>query len=281
MRDAGREELERFLQRTFPQALPLSRYAPFSQPAVVSFDLDDDLAFPPSENLDVAAERAARLYELVFAPGDHGWVCAVQHGVLQAVLPEPLTIEDVTTDGRIAKDAFVPQPVRRPDPGGLAVLVECLPAQAREHVSISGGHDPLTEPEFTGLADEEGVPYVLAVARVRPRDVDHRRLIRAVVDQDFPSQVRTRLVATLLVVDEDRPAVFDLPDDRYCGVAMPDAASLRPVYESGLAPLNEYRRPEMERTFGDWPDAFPDRPPRELPIAARRGGRLQRWLRRR
>jgi hypothetical protein len=132
--------------------------------------------------------------------------------------------------------AFVPQPVRRPDPDDLSSLIDTLPPEAREHVTIRHGHSPLGDPAFTGLCEEEGVPYVDLVVRVRPRDVDYRSLIRAVVNQDFPMKGRTRLIATLFAVNEDRPALFDLPDDRWFGVAMPDAAPLRAVYESGLAP---------------------------------------------
>ena len=223
-------------------------------PAIVSFEPDHDLDLPEDEVLAVVAERVAQVYELVFAPEDRGWLCAVQHGALQAVLPEPLTIDDVTTDGRVELVAFVPQPVRPPDPDDLSVLIDALPAQARARVTIGHGHDPLDDPEFAGLCDDEGVPYVELVVRVRPRDVDYRSLIRAVVNQDFPMEGRTRLIATLFVVNEDRPALLDLPDDRWFGVAMPDAEALRPVYESGLAPLNDYRRPEMETVFGSWPE---------------------------
>jgi hypothetical protein len=223
-------------------------------PAIVSFEPDHDLALPEDERLEIVAERVAQVFELVFAPEDRGWLCAVQHGALQAVLPEPLTIEDVTTDGRVELGAFVPQPVRAPDPDDLSVLIDTLPPAAREHVTIGHGHDPLDDPEFEGLCDDEGVPYVELVVRVRPRDVDYRSLIRAVVNQDFPEEGRTRLIATLFVVNEDRPALLDLPDDRWFGVAMPDAEALRAVYECGLAPLNEYRRPEMERIFGSWPN---------------------------
>ena len=251
--DASRDGLEAFLRREFPGALPLWRYQPFERPAIVSFEPDHDLPGLPEQTLDVVAERVAQVYELVCAPEDRGWLCAVQHGALQAVLPEPLTLEDVTSEGRVEVGAFVPQPVRPPDPDDLSVLVDTLPAEARGGVSITHGHYPLDDPEFAGLCDERGVPYVELVVRVRPRDVDYRSLISAVVNQDFPSQGRTRLIATLFVVNEDRPALLDLPDDRWFGVAMPDAEALRPVYESGLAPLNEYRRPEMERIFGSWP----------------------------
>ncbi len=252
--DAAREELEAFLRREFPGALPLSRYPPFGMPAIVSFEPDHDLALSRDETLAVVAERVAQVYELVFAPEDRGWLCAVQRGALRAVLPEELAIEDVTSDGRVDLDAFVPQPVRPPDADELSVLVDALPPEARDRVSIGHGHDPLDDPEFEGLCDEEGVPYVDLVVRVRPRDVEYRSLIQAVVHQDFPEEGRTRLVATLFVVNEDRPAVLDLPDDRWFGVAMPDAEALRAVYECGLAPLNEYRRPEMERMFGSWPE---------------------------
>ena len=251
--DAAREGLEQFLLRELPQAVPLSRYQPFALPTVVSFELDDDLDQPPSEVLHVTAERAARIFELVFGPEDRGWVCAVMHGALQAVLPEPLSLADVSGDGRIDVDAFVPQPVRPPPVDELDVLLDALPPAARDSVSVRHGHDPLTDPAFEGLTPEEGVPHVEVVARVRPRDVEYRALIRAVVNQDFPVEGRTRLRAWLYAVNEDRPALFDLPDDRYVGVAMPDADLLRPVYESGLAPLNRYRRPEMEAVFGWWP----------------------------
>lgn len=251
--DVSRDELEAFLLREFPGALPLSRYPPFDMPAVVSFEPDHDLALSRDETLVVVAERVARVYELVFAPEDRGWLCAVQHGALQAVLPEPLTIDDAMSDGRVDLDAFVPQPVRPPDPDDLSVLIDALPPAARAGVTIGFGHDPLDDPDFAGLCDDEGVPYIDLVVRVRPRDVDYRSLIRAVVNQDFPEEGRTRLIATLFVVNEDRPALLDLPDDRWFGVAMPDAEALRPVYECGLAPLNDYRRPEMETTFGSWP----------------------------
>jgi hypothetical protein len=227
--------------------------------------------------LHVTAERAAQIFELVFGPEDRGWVCAVQHGALQAVLPEPLALEEVMTDGRLDVGAFVPQPVRPPAVEELPVLLDALPASARESVSIRHGHDPLTDPAFEGLTPEEGVPHVDVVVRVRPRDVDYRSLIRAVVNQDFPMEGRTRLRAWLFAVNEDRPALFDLPDDRYCGVAMPDVEALRAVYESGLAPLNRYRRPEMEATFGSWPE-----PPSEPAPAARepttRRPLLRRWF---
>jgi hypothetical protein len=252
--DAAREGLEQFLLREFPDAVPLSRYQPFALPVVVSFELDDDLDQPPCEVLHITAERAAQVFELAFGPQDRGWVCAVLHGALQAVLQEPLELEDVTEDGRIDLDAFVPQPVRPPAVEELDVLLDALPPAARELVSIRHGHDPLTSPEFEGLTPEEGVPHVDVVVRVRPRDVDYRSLIRAVVNQDFPMEGRRRLRAWLYFVNEDRPALFDLPDDRYCGVAMPDVEALRPVYESGLAPLNSYRRPEMEAVFGSWPE---------------------------
>ena len=252
--DASRDGLEAFLRREFPGALPLWRYQPFERPAIVSFEPDHDLDALPEQTLDVVAERVAQVYELVFGPEDRGWVCAVQHGVLQAVLPEPLTLEDVTSDGRVEGEAFVPQPVRPPDPGELSVLIDTLPAEARGRVSITQGHYPLDHPEYEGLCDERGVPYVELVVRVRPRDVDYRSLISAVVNQDFPKRGRTRLVAQLFVVGQDRPALLDLPDDRWFGVAMPDAEALRPVYESGLAPLNEYRRAEMEAIFGSWPE---------------------------
>jgi hypothetical protein len=253
-RDSPRDELEAFLLREFPGAVPLSRYQPFDMRAIVSFDPDRDLAVSGDEVLEVVAERVAQVYELVFAPEARGWLCAVQHGALQSVLPEHLTIEDVTSDGRVDIGAFVPQPVRRPDPDDLSVLIDTLPPQARERVEIGHGHDPLEDPEFAGLCDEEGVPYVDLVVRVRPRDVDYRSLIRAVVNQDFPMEGRTRLIATLFVVNEDRPALLDLPDDRWFGVAMPDAEALRAVYECGVAPLNEYRRPQMEQIFGSWPE---------------------------
>lgn len=251
--DDVREGLEAFLRRAFPGALPLSRYRPFDMPAIVSFEPDHDLALPDDERLAVVAERVAQVYELVFSPEDRGWLCAVQHGALQAVLPEPLTIEDVTTDGRVDLDAFVRQPVRPPNGDDLSALIDALPPAARDRISIGYGHDPLDDPGFEGLCDDAGVPYVDLVVRVRPRDVDHRALIRAVVQQDFPTVGRPRLAARLFVVGEDRPALLDLPDDRWFGVAMPRADALRPVYECGLAPLNEYRRPEMEGTFGSWP----------------------------
>lgn len=251
---AARDELEAFLHREFPGALPLSRYGPFAMPAVVSFEPDHDLAVSRDETLEIVAERVARVYELVFAPGDRGWLCAVKHAALQAVLPESRVIEDVMGDGRVDLGAFVPQPVRPPDLGDLSVLVDALPQDARAGVSTGHGHDPLDDPEFEGLCDDEGVPFVDLVVRVRPRDVDYRSLIRAVVNQDFPEVGRTRLVATLLVVNEDRPALLDLPDDRWFGVAMPSTEALRPVYECGLAPLNDHRRPEMERMFGSWPE---------------------------
>ena len=144
--------------------------------------------------------------------------------------------------------------MRPPAVEELDVLLDALPPAARELVSIRHGHDPLTDPAFEGLTPEEGVPHVEVVARVRPRDVEYRALIRAVVNQDFPMEGRRRLIATLFVVNEDRPALLDLPDDRWFGVAMPDAEALRAVYECGLAPLNEYRRTEMERIFGSWPN---------------------------
>jgi hypothetical protein len=247
--DASRDALEAFLLREFPGALPLSRYAPFDMPAIVSFEPDHDLALPEDETLEVVAERVAQIYELVFSPDDRGWLCAVQHGALQAVLPEPLTIEDVTSDGRVDLKAFVPQPVRPPDADDLSVLIDALPRRRGTRDDPARARSARRS-EFEGLCDEEGVPYVDLVVRVRPRDVDYRSLIRAVVNQDFPQEGRTRLIATLFVVNEDRPALLDLPDDRWFGVAMPDAEALRPVYESGLAPLNEYRRPEMERIFG-------------------------------
>lgn len=251
--EVSRDELEAFLLREFPGALPLSRYPPFDMPAIVSFEPDNDLALPEDETSAVVAERVAQIYELVFAPEDRGWLCAVQHGALQAVLHESLTIEDVMSDGRVDLDAFVPQPLRPLDPDDLSVLIDALPPAARAGVMIGHGHDPLDDPEFPGLCDDEGVPYVDLVVRVRPRDVDYRSLIRAVVNQDFPEAGRTRLIATLFVVNEDRPALLDLPDDRWFGVAMPDAEALRPVYECGLAPLNDHRRAEMEKTFGSWP----------------------------
>jgi hypothetical protein len=49
----------------------------------------------------------------------------VQHAALQAVLPEPLTIEDVTPTVESTR-AFVPQPVRPPDPDDLSVLIDAL-----------------------------------------------------------------------------------------------------------------------------------------------------------
>lgn len=278
--DEGREELQQFLLRDFPRAVPLSRYSPFDLPAVVSFTLGDDLDAPPEAVLDVLAERAAQIYEMVFAPQDRGWVCAVQHGALQAELPEPLTIEDVTSDGRVELGAFVAQPVRRPDPAGLSVLLDALPAAARERVTVGHRHDPLDGPEFDGWCDEEGLPYVDVVVPVRPREVDYRSLIRAVVNQDFPSTSRTRLVATLVVVNRDRPALFDLPDDRFCGVAMPDAEALRDVYECGLAPLNGYHRPQMEHIFGTWPEPTVRSARPGLP-GRRRKQLLSRWLHRR
>ena len=259
--DACRDELEAFLLRELPHALPLHRYGPFGMPAVVSFEPDSDLALPEDERLGVVAERVAQVYELVFGPDDRGWLCAVKHGALRSELPEPLTIEDVTGGGRVELGAFVPQPVRPPDPDDLSVLIEALPAQARARVTIGHGHDPLDDPEFAGLCDDEGVPYVELVVRVRPRDVDYRSVIRAVVNQDFPMEGRSRLIATLFVVDEDRPALLDLPDDRWFGVAMPDAEALRAVYGCGLAPLNEFRRPEMTEMFGCWPEPDPDAEP--------------------
>ena len=251
---AVRDELEAFLHREFPGALQLSRYRPFDMPAIVSFEPDHDLASPEDERLEIVAERVAQVYELVFAPGDRGWLCAVKHAALQAVLPDARAIEDVMSDGWVDLEAFVPQPVRPPDLGDLSVLIDALPPDARAGVSMGHGHNPLDDPEFEGLCDDEGVPYVDLVVRVRPRDVDYRSLIRAVVNQDFPEDGRTRLSATLFVVNEDHPALLDLPDDRWFGVAMPDAEALRSVYECGLAPLNDYRRPEMERIFGSWPE---------------------------
>ena len=185
---ASRDELEAFLHREFPGALPLSRYPPFDMPAIVSFEPDHDLASPEEERLEIVAERVAQVYELVFAPGDRGWLCAVKHAALQAVLPEARAIEDVMSDGRVDLEAFVPQPVRPPDLGDLSVLIDALPPDARAGVSMGHGHDPLYAPEFEGLCDEEGVPYVDLVVRVRPRAVDYRSLIRAVVNQDFPEE---------------------------------------------------------------------------------------------
>lgn len=249
----GRGELFAFLQRHFPQALPLSRYQPFDHPAVVSFELGADLAARPEEVLDVLADRAAQIYERVFAPEDRGWVCVVLRGALQAVLPEPLTIDDVSSDGRIDLDAFVPQPVRLPDRDGLAVPVDALPAAARDGLSVAHGSDPIDDPELIELYQADSLPYVDVVVRVRPREVDYRSLIGAVVNQDFPQEGRPRLIATLIVVNEDRLALFDMPDDRYCGVARLEAEALQDVYECGLAPLNDYRRSEMEAVFGFWP----------------------------
>jgi hypothetical protein len=142
--------------------------------------------------------------------------------------------------------------VRRPDPDDLSSLIDTLPPEAREHVTIRHGHSPLGDPAFTGLCEEEGVPYVDLVVRVRPRDVDYRSLIRAVVNQDFPIKGRTRLIATLFAVNEDRPALFDLPDDRWFGVAMRTPRHCGRCTSPALRPLNEYRRPEMEKTFGSW-----------------------------
>jgi hypothetical protein len=115
--------------------------------------------------------------------------------------------------GRVDLEAFVPQPVRPPDLGDLSVLIDALPADARAGVGMGHGHVPLDDPEFAGLCDDEGVPYVDLVVRVRPRDVDYRSLIRAVVNQDFPEEGRTRLIARLFVVNQDRPALLDLPDE--------------------------------------------------------------------
>ena len=272
MHQDGRDQLVAFLQRRFPQALPLSQYGPFDQAATVSFELGADLAAPPGKVLDVLADRAVQVYERVFAPEDRGWVCVVLHGALQAELPAHLAIDDVITGDRIDLDAFVPRPVRPPLSGGLDVLIDALPTSARGSVSVVHGSDPIEDPELVALYEADSLPYVEVVARVRPRDVDHRSLLRAVVDQDFPRRRRRRLVGTLIVVDEDRPAVFDLPDDRYCGVAMPEADALRDVYESRLAPLNDYRRPEMEAVFGSWPQ-------QRVPPVMRR--RLRRWLPRR
>lgn len=268
MEPSATDELVAFLQRHLPQALPLSRYQPFDSPAVVSFTLGADLG-PPEEVLDVLADRAAAIYERVFAPEDRGWVCVVLHGALQSVLPEPLSIDEVTRDGRVDLAAFVPQPLRPPDPDGLGALHDALPAAARATLSVVHGSDPVDDPALAELHGTDSIPYVQVVARVRPRELDHRSLIRAVVNQDFPEPGRSRLVGTLLVVDEDRPAVLDLPDDRYCGVAMPDVERLREVYQSGLAPLTEYRRREMESVFGSWPEAAAPTP--------RRRRALLRW----
>jgi hypothetical protein len=55
--------------------------------ATVSFEPDHDLAGSPEQALDVVAEQVAQVYERVFARKDRGWLCAGQHGALQAVLP--------------------------------------------------------------------------------------------------------------------------------------------------------------------------------------------------
>jgi hypothetical protein len=97
------------------------------------------------------------------------------------------------------------------------VLIDALPPDARGGVTIRHGHDPLDDPEFEGLCDDEGVPYVDLVVRVRPRDVDYRSLIRAVVNQDFPEEGRTALDRHAVRRQRGRPALLDLPDDRWFG----------------------------------------------------------------
>jgi hypothetical protein len=163
-------------------------------------------------------------------------------------------LADVESEGRLDLDAFVPQPVRPPEPSELAMLLEFVPPDSAERCTVGSGYNTLQSPEFVDLCPEEGVPFVDILVPVRPRDVDYRGLLRAVIGQDFPDAQPRALGAKLLVINRDRPAVFDVPDDRYCGVAAADARRLLDVYGSGIAPLNDYRRAVMEQTFGHWPD---------------------------
>jgi hypothetical protein len=61
-----------------------------------------------------------------------------------------------------------------------------------------------------------------------------------------------RSCSTLSVVTASRPALLDLSDDRWCGVAMTDIEVLRALYACRLA-ADEYRRPAMEQASGWWP----------------------------
>lgn len=45
------------------------------------------------------ADRAARLYELVFAPQDQGWLYVVMEAQATAVLPDPLTLTTADRSG--------------------------------------------------------------------------------------------------------------------------------------------------------------------------------------
>jgi hypothetical protein len=249
-----RAALEDFLEQQLPGAAPLHWYELFRLPAAVSFELGNDLPWPRWEVLDTIADRAARIYERVFAPGDTGWIYAVKEAPLRAMLPSELTLADVESEGRLDLEAFVPQSVLPPAPSELAMLLEFVPADAAGRCTVGSGHNALQSPEFVDLCPEEGVPYVDVLVPVRPRDVDYRGLLRAVIGQDFPDAQRRALGGKLMVINRDHPAVFDLPDDRYCGVAAAETRRLLDVYGSGIAPLNDYRRAVMEQTFGFWPD---------------------------
>lgn len=137
------------------------------------------------------------------------------------------------------------------------MLLSFLPREAAQQCTVGSGHNALSETDrelYGDLYPEGGAGYVDALVPVRPRDVDYRGLLESIACQDFPSAGRVALHANLVVVNRDRPVVFDMPDDRYCGVAADTPDRLREVFESGIAPLNDYRREDMERVFGYWPE---------------------------
>jgi hypothetical protein len=137
-----------------------------------------------------AVDRAATLYEEVFAPDDAGFLVA-------SGSPEA---RGVGVDGLLALL-----------PDGSAV--------ERSSGTNYWGDDP-----------DHDYPYVRLVAACSPRKLDYRSLFQMLAHADLG--LEPTVAAWVLIVNETRPAIFNMYDDRGALVYAPSADRLAPLADA-------------------------------------------------
>jgi hypothetical protein len=259
---SAKDEVYAFLAAHFPRVSHPGRYGVLDSPAPVSVHLRANVEHPdddPRYGIAIAA-LAVQVFELAFPEGHTGFLYATKEGDHGAALPPDAEPPALEPSARLDLAAFdVPLHAGPVDLGDLPVLCSMLPDRAVRSAGLRCGvnlHGSYRE-RYAELHDDEepdhDIPYAELVVPVEPCLVDHVRLLGALADRDFPRWDRPRLAWDVLVLDVDDPAIFDMYDDRYCGVGAPRPDRVRDLYVAAAEMLNSYRRPEMEAAFGFWP----------------------------
>jgi hypothetical protein len=222
--EAG-DRLERFLAEHFGGAGTLAQHAVADAPSV-RFDLSDidqlyrpfgdqhrrwsfDLPGPLSRRrrrVRQSVERAVTLFEELFDAGDEGFFVA-------HVWPD----EDVSLE-----EGAIPQHPWWIDTENEARLLGVLPAASRDRLERDGGVD-----YWGDLDEDDPIPYVRLLAPCVPRSIDYRSLF--LMTAQLEMGLRPAVSARVYLVDETRPALFHMYDDRGALAFAPTAERLEPL----------------------------------------------------